>query len=206
MDLAESLQPVEQHRGVGVDPVDLGGLVGHADFDQLVQVLIDAAFQQFDQPLPGDVRAPAAAQLLDLGELIQGVLILALDGVQPVELGGFLLALLRPDHGELALGQLFKLGEIGVDDFVQIRRSERPVGHADQERVGPGLEQLLTVAGKLQLALQLLVGDAGAGQVTMGFRHAPIGKPRRRKRHGEQQGRRDEELGPIAHCLASSSP
>src|SRR6476619_2704860 len=53
--------------------------------------------------------------------------------------------------------------------------------------------------GKLQLALQLLVGDARAAEIAVRLAHAPIGKSRRRERQGEQQARRDQELGLVAH-------
>ncbi len=74
MDLADALEPAQELCRVGVDPDHLGGLVGDADLDQLVQLLIDAAFEQVDQPLPGDVGTAAAPQLLDLVELVQSVL------------------------------------------------------------------------------------------------------------------------------------
>ena len=93
MHLADLLEPAQQSRGIGIDPVHLRGLVGHGNLDQLVQLLIDAAFQQFDQPLPGDVGAAVAAQLLDLAQLVQGVLIFGLDGVEPDELRRLVLAL-----------------------------------------------------------------------------------------------------------------
>ena len=117
-------------RGVGVDAEHLGGLVGDANLNELVKLLIDAAFEEIDQPLPGDIRPAAASQLLDFAELIQRVLVLLLDAIEAIELGGFGLALLRPDHVELALGKLLKFGEVRFDDLVQIGRSEGPVGDA----------------------------------------------------------------------------
>ena len=74
MDLAHALEPAQELGRVGIDPDDLGGLVGNADLDQLVELLVDAAFEQIGQLLPGDVRAAAAAQLLDLAELVERAL------------------------------------------------------------------------------------------------------------------------------------
>ena len=73
---------------VGIDPDHFGGLVGDADLDQLVQLLVDAALQQIDQPLPGDVGAAAAPQLLDLVELVESVLELRSDLLEALQLGG----------------------------------------------------------------------------------------------------------------------
>ena len=74
MDLADPLELAQQPRGVGVDPHHLGGLVGDRDLDELVQLLVDAALEQGDQRRPGDVGTAAAAQLLDLAELVERVL------------------------------------------------------------------------------------------------------------------------------------
>ena len=90
MDLADALEPAQELRRVGVDPDHFGGLVGDADLDQLVQLLVDAAFEQIDQPLPGDVGTAATAQLLDLVELVQRVLEFAAGSAsRRVKLGGF---------------------------------------------------------------------------------------------------------------------
>ena len=70
MDLADAFEPAQELRRVGVDPNHFGGLVGDAHLDQFVQLLIDATFEQIDQPLPGDVGTAATAQLLDLVELV----------------------------------------------------------------------------------------------------------------------------------------
>ena len=183
---------------------DLGGLVGDGDLDELVQLLVDASFKECNQPLPRDVGTAAAAQLLDLAKLIERVLIFRLDGIEPLELGGFDPAFLGAHHGELGLGQLLELGEIGFDDLVKIGRPQGPVAHAGQQRIGPGLEQLLAMARKLQLPLQLLMRDARAAEKAMGLRHAPISERRRRQGHGEQQARGNQELGLIAHvCLVA---
>ena len=124
MNLTDPLKPAQQPRGIGIDPDDLGGLVGDRDLDQLVQLLVDAALEQSEQRRPGDIGAAAAAQLLHLAELIERVLKFALDGVQPVELGGFHPPLLGADHSELGLGEPIQLGEIGLDDLVQVSGSE----------------------------------------------------------------------------------
>ena len=199
MNLTDPLKPAQQPRGIGIDPDDLGGLVGDRDLDQLVQLLVDAALEQSEQRRPGDIGAAAAAQLLHLAELIERVLKFALDGVEPVELGSFHPAFLGADHGELGLGEPIELGEIGLDDLVQVGGSKGAVADAGEKRVGPGLEQLLAMPGKLQLALQLLVGDARAAEIAVRLAHAPIGKRRRRERQGEQQARGDQELGLVAH-------
>ncbi len=68
-----------------------------------------------------------------------------------------------------------------------------------KEGIGPRLEQLLAVAGELQLPLELLMGDAGAAEEGVGLGNAPIGKRRGRQRQGQKQSRGDEELGLVAH-------
>ena len=199
MDLADALEPAQELGGVGIDPDDLGGLVGHADFDQLVELLVDAALEQIDQPLPGDIGAAAAAQLLDLAELIERALELLPDLRQACELGGFGLAFVVADDGELSLGQGLERREIGIDHLVQIGGAQGTVGHSGQQRVGPGLEQLLAMAGELELPLELLMGDARARQIAMRPGHAPIGERCRGKRHGQQQSGGDEELRLVTH-------
>src|SRR6188508_2470323 len=116
VNLADALEPAKELRCVGVDAEHLGGLVGDANLNELVKLLIDAAFEEIDQPLPGDIRSAAASQLLDFAELIQRVLVLLLDAIEAIEFGGFGLALLRPDHLELVRGKLLKLGEVRFDD------------------------------------------------------------------------------------------
>ena len=83
--------------------------------------------------------------------------------------------------------------------LVQIGGAERAVADAGEKRVGPGLEQLLAMPRKLQLALELLMGDARAGEIAVRLGHAPIGERGRRERHGKQQSRGDEELRLVAH-------
>src|SRR5262245_30257103 len=139
MDLAYALEPTQELGRVGVDPDDLGGLVGETDIDQPVQLLIDAASEQIVEFLPGDVRLAAAAQLLDLAELVERALEFLPDLRQPRELGGLGLPLVRIDDGELLFGKRLKRREIGFDYLVKIGRAERPVGHSGQKRVGPGL-------------------------------------------------------------------
>ena len=88
--------------------------------------------------------------------------------------------------------------------LLQIGGAERLVGHAGEQGIGPGLEQLLTVARKLELPLELLMGKARTGQIHVGLRHAPISERCRRQRHGKQQSRGDEELGLITHRMSQS--
>ncbi len=128
MDLADAFEPAQQPRRVGIDPDHFGGLVGHADLDQLVELLVDAALEQIDQPLPGDVGAPAALQLLDLAELIQRVLELLPDPGQPLKLGRFGLALVGADEGELFLAELLERRQVGFDHLVEIGGAEGPLG------------------------------------------------------------------------------
>ena len=191
MDLADLLKPREKVGRVGVDPQHLGALVSDGDLDQLVELLVDAALQQFDQLLPGDIGPAAAAELLDLGQLIQGVLVFVPDGAEAVDLGRLGLALVALDDAELFLGEVLERRKIRFDDLVQIGCPQRPVGQAGQKRVGPGLEQLLAVAGELELPLELLVGDARPREVAVRLGHPPIGQGRRRKGHSEQQTGRD---------------
>src|SRR5262245_58334686 len=99
MNLADGIEPAQQPCGISVDPYHLGSLVGDGDLDQLVQLLVDAALEQSKQRRPGDVRAPAAAQLLYFAQLIERALKFALDGVEPVEFGSLHPAFLRADHG-----------------------------------------------------------------------------------------------------------
>ena len=101
MDLADALEPAQQLGRVGIDPDDLGGLVGDGDLDQLVELLIDAALQQRDQVLPGDVGPATAPELFDLRQLIQSVLKLLLDLLQTIEFSRLGLELVGPDNGEL---------------------------------------------------------------------------------------------------------
>ncbi len=77
MDLTDPLEPAQQPRRVGVDPIDLGGLVGDRDLDQLVELLVDAALEKREQRRPGRVRPPPAAQLLDILELVERMLVFA---------------------------------------------------------------------------------------------------------------------------------
>ena len=179
MDLADALEPAQELRGVGIDPDDLGGFVGHADLDQLVELLVDAALEQIGQPLPGNIGTAAAAQLLDLAELIERALEFLPDLRQACELSGFGLTFVLADDGELSLGQGLKRREIGIDHLVQIGGAQGPICHSGQQRIGPGLEQLLAMAGELELALELLMGDARARQIAMRPGHAPIGERRR---------------------------
>ena len=85
-------------------------------------------------------------------------------------------ALSRRDHGELFLGQPLKLGNVRFNDLVQIGGAERPVADAGEKRVGPRLKQLLAVAGKLELALEFLMGNARAAEIGANRPYAPIGK------------------------------
>ena len=199
MDLADALEPAQELCRVGVDPDHFGGLVGDADLDQFVQLLIDAALEQIDQPLPGDVGTAAAPQLLDLVELVQSVLKLAADLLEAGKLGGFGLLLLGPDDGELLVAQVLQRGEIGLDDLVQIGRAERAIADPREQCVGPGLEQLRAVARELELPLELLMGDARAGQIGVRLGDAPIGQRSRGERHGQKQSRGDEELRLVTH-------
>src|SRR5262249_43090922 len=139
------------------------------------------------------------AQLLDLSELIERMLELRLDVVEPVELCRFHPALIWAHHGELLLGELVELGKVRFDDLVQVGGAQRAVADAGEQSVGPGLEQLLAMPGKLELALELLVGDTGAAEITVRFANAPISERRRRERHSQQQARGDQELGLVAH-------
>ena len=101
MDLADALEPAQQLGRVGIDPDDLGGLVGDGDLDQLVELLIDAALQQRDQVLPGDVGPATAPELFDLRQLIQSVLKLLLYLLQTIEFSRLGLEFVGPDNGEL---------------------------------------------------------------------------------------------------------
>ena len=83
--------------------------------------------------------------------------------------------------------------------LMQIGGAEGPVADAGEQRVGPGLEQLLAVAGELELALELLMGDARAAEIGVRLSDAPIGERRGGQRQGEQQACGDQELGLIAH-------
>ena len=85
--------------GVGVDPHDLGGLVGDRDIDELVQLLVDAALEQRDQGRPGDVGPAAAPQLLDLGKLVEGMLNSCLMASSRSSSCGFDAPLVGADHG-----------------------------------------------------------------------------------------------------------
>ena len=82
--MAEALEPTQELRRVRVDPHHFSGLVGDGHLNQLVQLLVDAALEQLDQPSPGNVGTAAAAQLLDLAELVEGVLELLLDLIRRV--------------------------------------------------------------------------------------------------------------------------
>ena len=202
MGLADLLEPGEQPCRIGIDSIDLGGLVGNRNLDQLVQLLVDAALEQRDQRRPGDVGPPAAAKLLDLGELVEGVLELGLDGGKPVHLCRLHPPFIGGHESKLRLGQALQLVEIGFDHLMEIGRAERAVADAGQQRIGPGLEQLLAVAGQLKLPLELLMGDAGAAEEGMGFGDPPIGKAGRRQGHGEQQPSCDQKLGLVAHVVS----
>jgi hypothetical protein len=46
MDLTDPLEPAQEPRRVGVDPINLGGLVGDSDLDKLIELLVDAALQK----------------------------------------------------------------------------------------------------------------------------------------------------------------
>jgi hypothetical protein len=105
MNLTDALEPAQEPRRVGIDSDDLGCLVGEAHLDQLVQLLVDAASEEIGEFLPGDVRLAAAAQLLDLAELIERALVLLLDLREPGKLGGFGLAFVLIDDGELCLDE-----------------------------------------------------------------------------------------------------
>ena len=83
--------------------IDLGGLVGDADLDQLVQLLVDAAFEQsrsaFARRRRGG-RGCATARPRRADRACAEIRCLIC--VEPVELGGFRhLAFLGADHGEL---------------------------------------------------------------------------------------------------------
>ena len=199
MDLADAFEPAQELCRVGVDPDHFGGLVGDAHLDQFVQLLIDAAFEQIDQPLPGDVGTAATAQLLDLVELVQRVLEFAADLLQAGKLGGFGFLLLGPDDGELLVAQVLQRGEIGLDHLVQVGRAERAIADPREQCVGPGLEQLRAVPRELELALELFMGDARAGEIGVRLGHAPIGQRSRGERHGQKQSRGDEELRLVTH-------
>src|SRR4029453_946972 len=101
MDLAYAREPAKERGRVGVDPDDLGGLVGKADIDQPVQLLVDAAPEQIGQFLPSDVRLAAAATLPHLAELIERALEFLPNFRQPRELGGLGPPLINIDDGEL---------------------------------------------------------------------------------------------------------
>ena len=101
MNLTDALEPAQELSRVGIDPDDLGCLVGQADFDQLVQLLVDAASEEICEFLPGDVRLAAAPELLDLAKLIERTLKLLLDLREPCEFGGLGLAFVVIDDGEL---------------------------------------------------------------------------------------------------------
>ncbi len=174
-----------------------------AHVDQAVKLLVDAASEQIGQFLPGDVRLAAAAQLLDLAELVERALEFLPDFRQPRELRGLGPALIGIDDGKLLFGKGLKRREIGFDHLVEIGGAEGPVGHAGQERIGPGLEELLAVARDLKLPLELLMGDARAREIAMRLGHTPIGKRRRGKRHRQKQSRRHEELRLVAHPMVS---
>ena len=111
--------------------------------------------------------------MLNLAELVERVLEFLLDGVEPIELHRFHPALVGADHGELGLGKPLKFGQIGFDDLMQVSCSKGAVADAGQKRIGPGLEQLLAMAGKLQLALEFLVGNARAAEIDVGFGSRP---------------------------------
>src|SRR5262245_8395341 len=108
MDLAYALEPAQELGRVGVDPDDLGGLVGEADIDQPVQLLVDPASEEIGQLLPGNVRLAAAAQLFDLAELVERALEFLPDLCQPRKLGGFGPALIGIDDGKLPFGEGLK--------------------------------------------------------------------------------------------------
>ncbi len=130
VDLADALEPVQELCSIGIDSHDFGGLVRHGDFDQLVELLIDAVFGQLEQILPGDIRPAAVTQLFHLAELIQGLLKLPLDRGKPLKLGGFALVFLGPHQGQLPLGEVLQCSEVGLDDLVQIGGAQRLVAHA----------------------------------------------------------------------------
>ncbi len=110
--------------------------------------------------MPGDVGTAAAAELLDLAELIERVLKFLTDQSEPLELGRFGLLFFGTDNGELLLAELLQRRQVRVDHLVEIGGAEGALGDAGQKRVGPSLEQLLTVARQLKLPLELLVGDS----------------------------------------------
>ena len=45
MDLADTFEPAQELRRVSIDPDHFGSLVGNGDLDQLVELLVDAAFE-----------------------------------------------------------------------------------------------------------------------------------------------------------------
>ena len=87
--------------------------------------------------------------------------------------------LFATDDRQFLLGEVLEGRKIGLDDLVEIGRAEGAVRHAGQQRVGPSLEELLAVPGKLKLPLQLFVGDARAREITVRLRYTPIGERRR---------------------------
>ena len=127
------------------------------------------------------------------------MLVLAPNRRQTVEFRLFGALLVGPDNGELFVGQVPKRRQVRFDDLVQIGRTQGPVRHARQEGVGPGFEQLLAVAGELELPLELLMGDAGPREEAVGLGDPPIGQRRRREGHSEQQPSRDQKLRAIPH-------
>ena len=114
MDLADVLEPRKKTRCIGVDPQNFGGLVGDRDLDEPVELLVEAALHQFEQVLPSDVGPAAAAQLLDLVELIERLLEFRLDRCNPFELSGFGRAFVGTDKSKFLLGELFQGGKIGI--------------------------------------------------------------------------------------------
>ena len=201
MDLADALEPAQELRRVGIDPDHLGGLVGDADLDQLVELLVDAALEQIDQPSARrrrDGRGCATARPRRADRACAGIP--ARICVEPRELGGFGLALLgRRRWRALSRSASWSAARSESITLLQIGGAEGPVGDPGQQRVGPGLEQLLAVARELELPLKLLMGDARAGEIAMRLGHAPIGERGRRKRHGKKQSGGDEELRLVTH-------
>ena len=199
MDLADALKPREKTRCIGVDAQNFGSLIRDGHFDEPVELLIEAALHQFEQVLPSDVGPAAAPELLDLAQLIERLLEFALDRCNPFELSGLGRAFVGTDKSKFLFRELFQGSKVGLDDLVQIGGAERPIGDPGHQRVGPGLEQLLAVAGELQLSLELLMCDLRAREIAVGLGDPPISECRSRQRHGEQQARGDEELGLVAH-------
>ena len=88
VDLADAFKPQEKTRCIEVDAQNFGSLIRDGHFDEPVELLIEAALHQFEQVLPSDVGPAAAPELLDLAQLIERLLELALDRCNPIELSG----------------------------------------------------------------------------------------------------------------------